>query len=172
MSGNWFQDRGRGSHIRNRATPIFERNLPLPMTNAHTKYFLVRAIGSTRNVRKPFQDRGRGSHIWNRATPIFERNLHLPMTNAHTKYILVRAIGSTRNVRKPISRSRLWQPYLKSSGAHLLYPWPMHTQNSFQFVQSVLLEMSGNWFQDRGYGGHIWNRAAAIWKSKFTHDQP
>ena len=95
MSGNRFQDRGHGGHIWNRAAPIFEKNLPLPMTNAHTRYFLVCAIGSPRNVQKPIsRSRSSGSHIWNRVAPIFERNLSLPITNAHTKYFWVRAIGS------------------------------------------------------------------------------
>jgi hypothetical protein len=29
IEGNQFQDGGRGGHIENRKTPIFERNLPI-----------------------------------------------------------------------------------------------------------------------------------------------
>jgi hypothetical protein len=52
IHGNQFQDGGRGGHIENRNTAVFERNLPLT-PNTHTKNLLIRqAVRSPRNRRE------------------------------------------------------------------------------------------------------------------------
>jgi hypothetical protein len=44
IDGSQFQDGGRGGHIENRNTPIFERNLPIltPYTHTNTLIDLIR----------------------------------------------------------------------------------------------------------------------------------
>jgi hypothetical protein len=52
MTGHQIQDGGRDGHTGHRSAPIFERDRPLLVTNAHTKNLFTGSRRS-RNDRKP-----------------------------------------------------------------------------------------------------------------------